>query len=85
MDEPDHRLMAEDALARQQHEAGGPPAPAPPPLEGALWRARALQRHLAAYEAEGLPVLRVRYGAFTEAVDALHDYALRCIQLSFRV
>jgi hypothetical protein len=82
MDEPDHRLMAEDALARRQqiqqkkHEADE---------AAAFWRARALQAHLASYERQGLPVLRVRYGAFTEAVDALHDYALRCIRLSFRV
>jgi hypothetical protein len=46
----------------------------------ALRRMRLLQEYLCAYEAQGLPVVKVTYGNFGEALDKLHEYILQCIK-----
>jgi hypothetical protein len=52
------------------------------PVSGgeALRRMRLLQEYLCAYEAQGLPVVKVTYGNFGEALDKLHEYILQCIK-----
>jgi hypothetical protein len=121
MDEADHVLMAEEALAHlgvaaaggkatdvgglqgdgplgwSQHGgaggadqgggcAGGPSAQAAAlhnvQAGEALRRMRLLQDYLCAYEAQGLPMVKVSYGAFGEALDKLHEYVLQCIKVA---
>jgi hypothetical protein len=50
----------------------------------ALRRVRLLQEYLCAYEAQGLPVVKVSYGAFGEALDKLHEYVLQCIKVAMQ-
>jgi hypothetical protein len=50
----------------------------------ALRRVRLLQEYLCAYEAQGLPVVKVSYGAFGEALDRLHEYVLQCIKVAMQ-
>jgi hypothetical protein len=50
----------------------------------ALQRVRLLQEYLCAYEAQGLPVVKVSYGAFGEALDKLHEYVLQCIKVAMQ-
>jgi len=50
--------------------------------EDALRRMRLLQEYLCAYEAQGLPVVKVSYGNFGEALDKLHEYILQCIKVA---
>ena len=35
-----------------------------------------------AFEAAGLPVVRVQYGEFRGVLDKLHEYILQCIKLA---
>lgn len=51
----------------------------------ALRRMRLLQEYLCAYEAQGLPVVKVSYGNFGEALDKLHEYILQCIKLAMQL
>jgi hypothetical protein len=92
MDEEDHALVAEEAMQCQQlgrstggggggcdaDGAGG--ASGGPPLREALRRARVVQEYLTSFEAQGLPVVRLQYGA--EGVDRIHEYILQCIQVA---
>jgi hypothetical protein len=88
MDEPDHLLVAEEAWgsagpAADQEGGGGAAAGGrDEALLAALARARALQDYLAAFEAAGLPVVRLQYGQFGEVLDKLHEYILQCIKLA---
>eukprot|EP00775_Hariotina_reticulata_P011609 gene11609-11753_t len=50
--------------------------------EDAIRRMRLLQEYLCAYEAQGLPVVKVSYGSFGEALDKLHEYILQCIKVA---
>lgn len=123
MDEADHLLMAEEALAHlglptaasqavpgSQGGAGQPSEPAQHDdggdgvasgvgpdgggssggggsdvtLPEALRRMRLLQEYLCAYEAQGLPVVKVSYGAMSEALDKLHEYILQCIKVAMQ-
>lgn len=77
MDPGDHRLIAEEAL-RAQPEA----LPAGDTLDDALSRTLLLQQYLSSFEAQGLPVVRVQYGRFDDALDKLHEYVLACIKLA---
>eukprot|EP00879_Flechtneria_rotunda_P008427 GHRR01008828.1.p1 GENE.GHRR01008828.1~~GHRR01008828.1.p1 ORF type:complete len:921 (+),score=400.41 GHRR01008828.1:941-3703(+) len=51
-------------------------------MADALHRMRLLQDYLCAYEAQGLPVVKVSYGNFGEALDKLHEYILQCIKVA---
>eukprot|EP00878_Enallax_costatus_P009178 GHUV01009595.1.p1 GENE.GHUV01009595.1~~GHUV01009595.1.p1 ORF type:complete len:371 (+),score=144.07 GHUV01009595.1:72-1115(+) len=51
----------------------------------ALRRMRLLQEYLCAYEAQGLPVVKVSYGNFGEALDKLHEYILQCIKVAMQL
>lgn len=51
----------------------------------ALRRMRLLQEYLCAYEAQGLPVVKVSYGNFSEALDKLHEYILQCIKVAMQL
>lgn len=53
-------------------------------VQEALRRVRLLQEYLCAYEAQGLPVVKVSYGAFGEALDKLHEYVLQCIKVAMQ-
>jgi hypothetical protein len=68
---------------RQRHVTGSAPCsmrcaptshtvPCPPPSP--------LQSYLCAYEAQGLPAVRVQYGQMGAALDAMHEYVLQCIK-----
>jgi hypothetical protein len=84
MEQPDHALMQEEALAARDSIGVGGGAMAStsavPERADALRRARLLQDYLCAYEAQGLPLVRVSYGSFGEALDKLHEYVLQCIK-----
>ncbi|GBF91278.1 2-phosphoglycerate kinase [Raphidocelis subcapitata] len=92
MDEEDHALVAQDALACQPRGAapddpaaapgggGGGGGGPPPQLREALRRARVVQDYLTAFEGQGLPVVRLQYGA--DGVDRIHEYVLQCIQVA---
>lgn len=47
-----------------------------------LHRLRVLQDYLCAYGSVGVPVVGVGVGSFNETLDKLHDYLLRCIEMS---
>jgi hypothetical protein len=63
---------------QQQQQQGGVT------VAEALRRVRLLQEYLCAYEAQGLPVVKVSYGAFGEALDRLHEYVLQCIKVAMQ-
>jgi hypothetical protein len=64
---------------QQQQQQGGAES-----VGEALRRVRLLQEYLCAYEAQGLPVVKVSYGAFGEALDKLHEYVLQCIKVAMQ-
>jgi hypothetical protein len=81
MDPADHCLIAEEAqrcaqraadVALSESQAEG--------LRAATGRTLELQRYLCGFEDAGLPVVRVAYGRFDDALDALHEYVLQCIK-----
>jgi len=51
----------------------------------AIRKARVLQDYLCVYEGQGLPVVRVSYGNFGEALDKLHEYILQCIKVAMQL
>ncbi len=89
MDPDDHLLVAEEACSRPagpaadfEGAAGAAGGGRDPELQAGLARARVLQDYLVAFEAAGLPVVRVQYGEFGEVLDKLHEYILQCIKLA---
>lgn len=89
MDQPDHMLMAEEAMSNQQQAASSAGAscqdPGNGPMLSALRRMRIIQEYLCAYEAQGLPLVKVSYGNYAEALDKLHEYILQCIKTAMQV
>jgi hypothetical protein len=59
---------------------GGGGGEAAVPFREALRRARVVQRYLAGFEAQGLPVVRLQFGV--DGVDRIHEYVLQCIQVA---
>jgi hypothetical protein len=53
-------------------------------VQQAVQRAQRLQAYLCSFEAQGLPVVKLSYGCFGDALDKLHEYVLQCIKVAMQ-
>lgn len=85
MDRSDHRMIAEESMRSAQGPEPGLPGPHVDNLEDIMSRTLCIQDYLAGFEVQGLPLIRVQYGRFDEALDKMHEYILQCIKAAMRL
>jgi hypothetical protein len=83
--EDTHSEAEADGTAAAAGPLGSGSAQWPLSLADQVQQARVLQEYLSSFNGTcGVPLFSVRYGAYGDTVDALHEYVLACIMAAMR-